>query len=142
MSSEATARDLEAYQRWCATQSRRLSPPSRCQISAAGICTGSVIRPHLLLVGHELEPEEVPGPQRQQVRKIADLWEMGAAEQLHRMAALVGAEIELHRLRRTGDVVHAQDQIVLELPEVGEDAGVGGLDRLVGPKAEHRVLLA
>src|SRR5690349_25018137 len=112
MSSDATARDLEAYQRWCWTHSRRLSPPSRCQISAAGICTGSVIR-MLLLVGDELEPEELPGTERQEVREIPDLGEARAAKQLHWMAALVGAEVELDRLGRTGDVVHAQHQIIL-----------------------------
>src|ERR1700749_983522 len=114
MSSEATARDLEAYQRWCWTQSRRLSPPSRCQISAAGIWTGSVIR-LLLLVGDQLEPEELPRTERQQVWEIADLGEMRPAEQLHRVAALVSAEVELDRLGRAGDVVHAQHQIILEL---------------------------
>src|SRR5262249_28601485 len=75
MSSAAIERDLDAYQRWCATQSRRLSPPSRCQISAAGICTGSVIW-LLLLIGDELEPEELPGTERQQVREVADLGEL------------------------------------------------------------------
>src|SRR4051794_17340157 len=106
MSRDATERDLEAYQRWCWTQSRRLSPPSRCQISIAGICTGSVIA--LLLLGDQLKPEDPPRAKRQQVGKIADLREMRAAEQLHRMAALVGAEVELHRLCRPRDIVYAQ----------------------------------
>jgi hypothetical protein len=41
---------------------------------------------------------------------------MRPAEQLHRVAALVGAEVQLDRLGRAGDVVHAQHQIILELP--------------------------
>ena len=82
------------------------------------------------------------GAERQQVGELADPREARAAEQLDRVAALVGAEVELDRLGGAGDVVHAQHEVILEAPQVGEDPRVGRLDRLVGSEAEHRVLLA
>src|SRR3984885_8174281 len=96
----------------------------------------------LLLFLDELEPEEATGAEREQIGELADAWEARVPEQLNRIAALERAQIELHRLRRASDVVHAQDLVVLEGAQVGEDARIGGLDRFVGTEDDHRVLLA
>ena len=56
--------------------------------------------------------------------------ESGAAEQLHRIAPLVLAQVELDGLRRAGDVVDAEDEIVLEPPYRPRDTR--GLDGTIG----------
>ena len=52
------------------------------------------------------------------------------------------AQVEFDRLRRAGHVVDAEHEIILEPTQMGEDAGVRRLDRLVGPEPENGVLLA
>src|ERR1700684_1198701 len=140
ISIPATWRALEAYQRWCCTHSRSSSSSRARRISSALIWRFSLIVGVLLL--DQLEPEEAARTQCQQVGQLADPREPRAAEQLHRVAPLEGAEIEFDRLGRTGDVVNAQDLIILERAHVREDARIGGLDRLVGSEAEYGVLLA
>src|SRR5947209_9343463 len=143
ISIPATERAFEAYQRCCCTQSRRSSSSTQRRISSAEMpCTRSLIAGLLLLGLDQLEPEEAAGAQRQQVRELADPREARVPEHLDRIAPLVGGEIELDRLGGAGHVVDAQHDVVLEAADVGEDARVGRLDRLVGAEAEHRVLLA
>src|SRR5580704_18214942 len=140
MSMPVTWRDLEAYQRCCSTHSRSCSSPSARAISSGVISTRSLILVLLLL--DQLEPEEPARPKGQQVRQLADPREPRSAEQLNRITPFVGTEVELDRLRGPRDIMDAQNQIVLESAQMGEDPGVRGLDRLVRPEAEHRVLLA
>ena len=64
------------------------------------------------------------------------------AEHLDGVAALPVLEVELHRLRRAREVVHAQHHVVLVGADVGEDPVVRRLERLVGAEPEHRMLLA
>src|ERR1700733_6327118 len=140
MSIPATLRALDAYQRCCWTQSRSSSSSRARRISSAVIWMPSLII--FLFPLDQLEPEEAARGERQQVRQLADPGELRTAEQLHGIAAFEAAQIELDRLSGAGDIVNAQDQIILERTQVREDAGVRGLDRLVGPEAEHGVLLA
>src|SRR5512143_729795 len=104
-----TPRDLAAYQRWCWTQSRRLSSSRTWRISAAGICTGSVIfLCTVFLFLDQLEPVEAAGGQRQQIRQLADARKPRAPEQLDRVTAFIRTEVEFDGLRAARDVVHAQ----------------------------------
>src|SRR5690606_30264180 len=89
----------------------------------------------------EPEPVEAVPPEGQQIRQFPDGGEAHPAEQLDRMAPLEGAEIQLGRLREPGEVVDAQDEVVLVLAQEGEDGGVGGGQFGVGAESEGGVLL-
>src|SRR5207248_5139499 len=80
----------------------------------------------------QLEPEVSPRREREQIGKLADPRELRLPEHLDGNPALVLVQVELDRLRRARDVVDAQDDVVLPRPDVGEDAGVLRLERLVG----------
>ncbi len=82
------------------------------------------------------------GPEGEQVGQLADAGEPGAAEHLLGPAALEGRQVELDGLGRAGHVVHAEHDVVLVGAQHREDLAVGGVQRLVGAEAEHRVLLA
>ena len=51
-------------------------------------------------------------------------------------------EVELRRLGRAGEVVDAEDDVLLMPPHVREDTRVLGPQRLVCPDPEHRMLLS
>src|SRR5579875_2979685 len=112
-----TARDLEAYQRCWATQSRRLSSSRHSRISSAAIWTGSLI-PRCLPFFGQLNPVEAAGCQGEQVRQLAYAREPRHPEHLYRIAAFEGTQVELDCLGRAGQVVHAEHQVVLEAPDV------------------------
>src|ERR1022692_133452 len=59
----------------------------------------------------ELEPVEAVSRQCQQVAEIADRREGDAAPALDRGDALEPAQVEFHRLREPGQVVHAEDLV-------------------------------
>src|SRR5205807_7586107 len=103
----------EAYHRWGWIQSRRLWSSRSWAISTPWRRTGSVIQDTLPLL-HQLEPVEAAGPHGQQIRQLSDPREARAAEQLDRISPLVLAQIELDGLGGAGEVVHAQDEIILE----------------------------
>ena len=90
----------------------------------------------------ELEPEEAARAEREQVRELADPREAGVPEQLDRHAALEGGEVELDRLRRPGEVVDAEDDVLRERADVGEDLRVLRPEHVDVAEAEDRMLLA
>src|SRR5688500_14644647 len=79
-----TSRDLPPNQRWEAIVPSRTRPSRKCRSPA------SMRVWRLLLIGGvvELEPEEAARAEREQVRPLADAWELGVAEELHRHAPL------------------------------------------------------
>src|SRR5437763_5088309 len=93
-SVSATSCDFEPNQRWSVR---------------SAVFIGLLL---LLLRLLEQEPIEAARRQREQVRQLADPREARAAEHLDRVAALVGAEIELDRLGAASDVVDAQHDVV------------------------------
>src|SRR3954447_2276656 len=119
---------------------RDFAPYQRCLVTYS-INDRSSISLHLLFLP-ELEPEESARRERQEVGELADRRERRSARHLHRDHTRVLAEVELHGLRRAGEVVHAEDDVVLPLPDVGEDARVVAGERLVGAEPEHGMLLA
>src|SRR5215210_2795541 len=90
----------------------------------------------------QLEPEEAPGREREQVRQLADAREGRVAEQLDRHAAGEGGEVELDGLRSPAEVVHAEDDVLGERADVGEDLAILRPQDAVVAEAEDRVLLA
>src|SRR5687767_2288303 len=125
-----TSRAFEPNHRWATTHSSSASSSSR---------TSAVILDLLL---HQPEPVEAARSQREQVGQLADAREAAPPEHLLGVAPLELRQIELHRLRGAGEVVHAEERLALVAPDVGEDALVCGPHRLVAPEPEHRVLLA
>src|SRR5436853_7230397 len=108
-----------------------LAPNQRCWTSqSVSTCSSSSGSGGIVLL--EQEPVEAAGCQREQVRELADGREARAAEHLDGAAALELGEVELDRLGRAGEVVHAQRDVALPLAHVGEDAVVGRAQRLVG----------
>ena len=77
----------------------------------------------------EREPVKATRAKRQQVRQLADSRESGVAKEFDRVAALVLAQIQLNRLRRAGQVVHAQHEVVLEPSQVSKDPRVTAVGR-------------
>src|SRR5512132_2689318 len=137
-----SSRLLDANQRWSRSQvasassgSARRSPRVR---SAAAI-VAALLAGGLLL---EQEPEPAPRGERQQVGQVSDARERRAAEHLLRDAAGIARQVELDGLGGPRHVVHAEDDVVLEAPHVGEDPRVVGRERLVAAQTEDRVLLA
>ncbi len=70
---------------------------------------------------HQLEPVEAVFAERQQVGQLTDLGERDPADHLDRRLAWKSAEVELDGLRKAAEVVHAQDDVVLRFPDVGQD---------------------
>src|SRR3954454_8255865 len=147
----ATSRALDPNQRCWSTHSCRLSSgtePTTVLASLIGfdlVLVGVLVLAFLrrgLLVLDQLEPVEAAGGQREDVGQIADRREPRAAEDLDRVAALEAREVELDRLRRAGEVVHAQHHVVLVAAHVREDARIARLERLERAEAEDWVLLA
>src|SRR4051812_21190633 len=90
-------------------RSRNQAPSVSASIERSSV-PGSATRLVLLL---EQEPEEAARGEREQVGQLADGREARAPEHLLGVAADELAEVELHRLRRARDVVHAQRDVVL-----------------------------
>ena len=95
--------------------------------------------------GHDLlepEPIEAVRRKRQEVRMFADPRELGLAEHFDRREAVELAQRNLDRLHRAREIGHAEDDVVLEPPHVGEHLAVGGGNELDRSAAEDRMLLA
>src|SRR6476661_5065055 len=84
---------------------RDFAPYQRCRVTY-WINDCSSISLHLLFLP-ELEPEEPARRERQEVGQLADRRECRSAGHLNRDHTGVLAEVELHCLRRAGEVVHA-----------------------------------
>src|SRR6185312_6885314 len=101
---------------------RDFAPYQRCRVTYS-IKDCSSMSLHLLFLP-ELEPEEPARRERQEVGQLADRRERRTAQHLHGHHTGVRREVELHRLRRAGEVVHAENDVLLPLADVGEDARV------------------
>src|SRR3712207_6195939 len=119
-------------------RSAALAPNQRCsRIQAPRASESMAVRSATGLVPLlEQEPVEAARGEREQIGQLADLREARAPEHLLGEAPGVVREVELDRLRRAREVVHAQRDVVLPPADVGEDAVVGAALRLVGPHAE------
>src|SRR3954452_4587207 len=138
-SSADTVRPLAPNQRWVTTHSwssvaSRKDRSPRAASSRISVCW--------VIALLQLEPEEAARGERKEVGQLADAREATAAVELDRVMPLVGREVEFDRLRRARHVVDAEDHVVVEAADVGEDARVRGREGLVVAKPEHRVLLA
>src|SRR5215468_8610826 len=101
---------------------RDFAPYQRCRVTYS-ISDCSSISIHHLLFLPELEPKESPRGERQEVGQLPDRWEGRTTKHLHGDHPRVVREVELHGLRRAGEVVHAQHYVVLPGADVGEDPG-------------------
>src|SRR5215475_4950899 len=119
---------------------RDFAPYQRCRFTYS-ISERSSISLHLLRLP-ELEPEEPPRRQRQEVGQLPDRREGRPPKHLYGDHTGVLPEVELHGLSRAREVVHAEHDVVLPRPDVGEDPRVVALERLVRAEAEDGVLLA
>src|SRR5215468_12628446 len=118
---------------------RDFAPYQRCWVTYS-INDCSSISLHLLFLP-ELEPEESPRRERQEVGQLPDRREGRTTEHLHGRHPGVAREVELYGLRRPCEVVHAEHDVVLPRADVGEDPRVVAGQRLVGAEAEDGVLL-
>src|SRR5881397_1903589 len=91
--SALTSRALEPNQRWLVTHS-----PSRSSSRKERSLVVVIVRLS------QLEPEEPPGRERQEVRQFPDAREARSPEHLLREAPRIIAQIELDRLRRAREV--------------------------------------
>ncbi len=72
------------------------------------------------------KPVEAVAGQGQQVGKLADGGKRGLTEHFHRNQALVGLEVEFHRLRRARQIGHTQHDFIGVGSDVAENFGVAG----------------
>src|SRR5262245_8783098 len=78
------------------------------------------------------EPIETVASNREQVWQLADPREAHPAEQLNRLDPLPFTQVKLDWLRKAGEIVHAEHEIVAELSDIGEHA------RVAAPKIRER----
>src|SRR5687767_14523287 len=130
--ASSTSRDLPPNQRCEAIVPSRTSPSRKWRSPLSMRLFRSLVIGRVL----ELEPEEAARPEREQVRQLADLREARVPKQLHRHAAGERGEVELDRLRRPGEVVDAEDDVLGERANVREDFEVLGAEHAVVADAE------
>ncbi len=87
----------------------------------------------------QLEPVEAVGRQRQEVRLVADLRQLGLAEHLDGRQPRERLERNLDRLNGARQVGDAEDGVALVPPDVGQHLAVARADELEGAAAENRV---
>ena len=88
------------------------------------------------------EPVRRVGPQREEIRLVADARELGEAEHLDRDQARECLQIELGRLHAPRQVDHDQDRLAIVAPQVRQHLAVRTADELDRSAAEHAMLLA
>src|SRR5215471_1720371 len=101
---------------------RDFAPYQRCRVTYS-INDCSSISLHLLFLP-ELEPEESPRRERQEVGELPDRREGRTTQHFDGNHPGMVREVELHGLRRAGEVVHAENYVVLPGADVGEDPRV------------------
>src|SRR5215813_7847756 len=116
---------------------RDFAPYQRCRVTYS-ISDCSSISLHLLFLS-ELEPEESPRCERQEVGQLPDRREGRTTQHLHGRHPGVGREVELDCLCRPREVVDAEHDVVLPGADVGEDPRVVAGQRLVGAEPEDGV---
>ena len=88
----------------------------------------------------KLEPVETVRRQRDHVGQFADRREMRAPEHFQRHAFPEGRKVELGRLSRARKVGDAENDLLAELPHIGQHRAVGGADegQAAAPEGERR----
>ena len=76
------------------------------------------------------KPEELIGPHGQQIRTISYARKKIPTKHLYQNISLVSAQVEFHRLRRTGQIVHDQDGFVAQFANIREYSMVGWIEKL------------
>src|SRR5687768_1678070 len=94
-----------------------------------------------LIRRHEAEPQKVVRTEGEQVWQLADGRKRGLTPQLERYPAVELVEIELHKLRKARQVVHAENHFVAIPPQKDQHAAVVGIQRLEGTAPERAELL-
>jgi hypothetical protein len=90
----------------------------------------------------EGEPVEAVPAESDEVRQVADLGELGAAEQLDRYRAAVLRQVELGRLGEAGEVDDDEDGLLAVPAKEGEHLSVLGEQHLEGAAGEGLVAVA
>jgi hypothetical protein len=90
-------------------------------------CGGSARR--FLGRREQVEPEEAVGLQRQQIGQLADARKAASGQQLDRPAAAKLGKVEFDRLRRARQVGDAEDDLVVEAPQIGDDLAVRRIEK-------------
>ena len=85
----------------------------------------------------DLEPVERVRAQRQEIRVIADFRKLGEAEHFDRRHPLELGEVELDRLDRSGEVRHAEHDLVLKASHVRQHLAVASGQKLDRAAPEH-----
>ncbi len=85
----------------------------------------------------QFEPQEPVGAEREGIRPPRDRRELDVADHLDGPQAVESGEVELHRLRESGQVGEAQHGLAVEAPDVGEHFTVGRVQRFERSAAEH-----
>src|SRR5688500_17074676 len=136
--ASSTSRDLPPNQRCEAIVPSSTRPSRTCRSPPSMRDCNSLLIGRVL----ELEPEEATGAEGEEVGPLADLRELGVAEQLDGHAARERREVELHCLGSAGEIVHAEDDVLRERADVREDLRVLGPQHVVVAEPEDRMLLA
>src|SRR6266446_8732680 len=144
--SASIPRVLAANQRWRTrywARSERPGPESRATIEPGSERGGLDAIEGLGGEGRlQAEPVVAVGSQADEVGEIADGGEARVAQHLDRGVAAPRAQVELHRLGRSGQVVHRDQDLALVLAHVREHTLVGRTEEVQRAAAEHGRLLA
>src|SRR5712692_1390462 len=86
----------------------------------------------------QAEPVELVGAHGQQIGQIADARENIPAKHLDQNIAFIGAQIKLHGLRGTGQIVYHQDGVFPELSHISQHPVVRRIKELDRSPAKER----
>ena len=76
------------------------------------------------------EPVKLVWAHGQKVREITDAGENVPAKHLNQNIPFVASQIQLDRLRGAGEIVHDQDRLLAQLPDVGQNPVIRGKQKL------------
>src|SRR5262249_39292253 len=98
---------------------------------------GRLLCETLLRGGQQVEPKEAVRLQSQQIGQFTDGRKDAAPEKLDRLAAAKLREVEFHRLWRTRQVGDAENDLVIEDTQIGDDLAVRGVEKAQGAPAKR-----
>ena len=81
------------------------------------------------LCGEQIEPKEAVRLQGQQIGQFAHARKHAAPEKLDRLAAAELRQIEFDRLRRARQIGDAEDDLVIEGAQIGDDLAVRRIEK-------------
>ena len=100
-------------------------------------CRGRLQTGAFLCGGEQVEPKEAIRLQGQQIRQFAHEWKGAAPKKLDRLAAAELRQIEFDRLRRAREIGDAEDDLVIEDAEIGDDLTVRRVEKPQRAAAER-----